>query len=121
MHWKTKTYFISIIISDCHKLWQRRSTPRQITLLANGMFIQVQTIQIQSVYGMNLKRSAVDYNSCLLLVWNLLQVQQNRLLQHAMFLVDENQNTAGCRNPVISAYTWNIDPETGFYNFIQGK
>jgi len=32
-----------------------------------------------------------------------------------------DENSAGCRNPVISAYTWNIDPETGFYNFIQGN
>ncbi|MGI9540431.1 MAG: lipocalin family protein [Flavobacteriaceae bacterium] len=32
-----------------------------------------------------------------------------------------DENSAGCRNPVISAYTWNIDPDTGFYNFIQGN
>jgi hypothetical protein len=32
-----------------------------------------------------------------------------------------DQNSAGCRNPVISAYTWSKDSESGLYNFTQGN
>ena len=29
-------------------------------------------------------------------------------------------NARGCLSPTIAAYTWQIDPETGFYQFTQG-
>ena len=30
-------------------------------------------------------------------------------------------NSRGCLSPAIAAYTWLIDPETGFYQFTQGN
>ena len=30
-------------------------------------------------------------------------------------------NSRGCLSPAIAAYTWGIDPETGFYQFTQGN
>ena len=30
-------------------------------------------------------------------------------------------NSRGCHSPAIAAYTWAIDPETGFYQFTQGN
>ena len=30
-------------------------------------------------------------------------------------------SSRGCLSPVVSAYTWAIDPETGFYQFTQGN
>ena len=30
-------------------------------------------------------------------------------------------NSRGCLSPAIAAYTWVIDPETGFYQFTQGN
>lgn len=29
-------------------------------------------------------------------------------------------NARGCLSPTIAAYTWAIDPETGYYQFVQG-
>jgi hypothetical protein len=30
-------------------------------------------------------------------------------------------NARGCLSPAIAAYTWLIDPETGYYQFTQGN
>ena len=30
-------------------------------------------------------------------------------------------NSRGCLSPAISVYTWSIDPETGFYQYVQGN
>ena len=32
-----------------------------------------------------------------------------------------DQNSRGCLSPAISVYTWSIDPETGFYQYVQGN
>ena len=33
----------------------------------------------------------------------------------------DDVNSRGCLSPAIAAYTWLIDPETGFYQFTQGN
>ena len=32
-----------------------------------------------------------------------------------------DQNSRGCLSPAISVYTWSIDSETGFYQYVQGN
>lgn len=32
-----------------------------------------------------------------------------------------DSNSRGCLSPAISVYTWSIDPETGFYQYVQGN
>ena len=43
----------------------------------------------------------------------------DRIITTRYVIIDEN--TSVCKNPVVFAYTWEIDDETGYYKFVLGN
>lgn len=117
MHWKTKPilFLLSlVIVISCGK--EEVLPPDNLIGEWNVYSISNNTDPV--IIWDELKESAVDYNpaySCMEFTTSATE----QIVTTRYVFIDEN--SAGCRNPVISAYTWNIDPETGFYNFIQGN
>jgi len=117
MHWKTKPilFLLSlVIVISCGK--EEVLPPDNLIGEWNVYSISNNTDPV--IIWDELKASAVDLipaYSCMEFTTSATE----QIVTTRYVFIDEN--SAGCRNPVISAYTWNIDPETGFYNFIQGN
>ncbi len=117
MYWKTKPilFLLSlVIVISCGK--EEVLPPDNLIGEWNVYSISNNTDPV--IIWDELKASAVDLipaYSCMEFTTSATE----QIVTTRYVFIDEN--SAGCRNPVISAYTWNIDPETGFYNFIQGN
>ncbi len=117
MHWKTKPilFLLSlVIVISCGK--EEVLPPDNLIGEWNVYSISNNTDPV--IIWDELKASAVDLipaYSCMEFTTSATE----QIVTTRYVFIDEN--SAGCRNPVISAYTWNNDPETGFYNFIQGN